>query len=112
MPDNDGFAGMWRHSFHRAKWSGATLRDWVHVDEAEREAMRSSHQAARQCLLTHAPCARSGLVHKEVATWDDLMENYREPRFTFGRISEEVWNRKDVVPSVVFYHSEPKLKKC
>ena len=31
------------------------------------------------------------------------MKNYREPRFTFGRISEEVWNRKDVVPSVVFY---------
>ena len=31
------------------------------------------------------------------------MENCREPRFTFGRISEEGWNRKDVVPSVVFY---------
>ena len=41
MPDNEEFAGMWRHSFHRTKWSGATLRDWVHVDEAERAAMRS-----------------------------------------------------------------------
>ena len=103
MPDNEEFAGMWRHPFHRSKWSGATLRDWVHLDEAERASMRSNHQAARQCLLTHGPCTRSGLVHKEVATWDDLMENYREPIFTFGRIGEEVWNMKDVVPSVVFY---------
>ena len=103
VPDNEEFAGMWRHSFHRTKWSGAKLRDWVHVDEAERAAMRSSHQAVRRCLMTHAPGTRSGLVHKEVATRDDLMENYREPRFTFGRIREEVWNRKDVVPSVVFY---------
>ena len=73
--------------------------------------MRSSHQAVRQCLLAHVPCARSGLVHKEVATWGDLMENYREPRFTFGRISEEVWNKKGVVPSVVFYAGISGLSK-
>ena len=68
MPNNQEFAGMWRHSFHLTKWSGATLRDWVHVDEAERAATRSSHQAVRQFLLAHAPCTRSGFVQKEVAT--------------------------------------------
>ena len=102
MPNNEEFAGMWRYSFYRAKWSGETLRDWVHVYATKRATMRSSHQAVRQCLLARAPCTRSGLVHKEVATWDDLVENYREPKFTFGRIGEEIWNRKDVVPSVVF----------
>ena len=32
-------------------------------------------------------------------------------KFTFGRISEEVWNRKDVVPSVVFYAGMGGLSK-
>ena len=42
-------------------------------------------------------------MFKELATWDDLMSNYKSPKFIFGKIDPGVWARSDVMPSVVLY---------
>jgi len=42
-------------------------------------------------------------VFKELATWDDLMSNYKSPKFIFGKIDPSVRARPDVMLSVVMY---------
>ena len=54
---------------------------------------------ARVCY----PARGNGLVFKELAAWDDLMSNYKSPKFILGKIDPSVWARPGVMPSVVMY---------
>jgi hypothetical protein len=36
------------------------------------------------------PACGNGLVFKELATWDDLMANYKSPNYIFGKIDPGV----------------------
>ena len=62
-------------------------------------AVQSTQKVAR----VRYPACGNGLVFKDIATWDDLMVNYKKPRFIFGKIDPSVWQRPDVVPSVVMW---------
>ena len=53
-------------------------------------------------LVLEAACG-NGLASKELATWADLMANYKSPKFIFGKIDPSAWARPDVMPSVVMY---------
>ena len=66
--------------------------------------MSASEKHSRQNVArVRYPACGNGLVFKELATWDDLMANYKSPKLMFGKIDPSVWARPGVMPSVVMY---------
>ena len=63
----------------------------------------SEKQSRQNVTRARYPACGNGLVFKELATWADLMANYKSPRFIFGKIELSVRARPDVMPSVVMY---------
>ena len=79
-------------------------KERVRVPPVGRQAMSASVKQSRQNVArVRYPACGNGLVFKELATWDDLMANYKSPMYIFGKIYPSVWARPDVVPSVVMY---------
>ena len=87
-----------------SEWKQAVERERVRVPLIGRQAMSASVKQSRQNVArVRYPACGNGLVFKELATWDDLMANYKSPKFIFGKIDPSVWARPDVMPSVVMY---------
>ena len=64
----------------------------------------SVKQSRHNVVRMRYPACGNGLGFKELATWDDLMANYKSPKFIFGKIDPtSVWARPDVMSSVVMY---------
>ena len=85
-------------------WKKAVNKERVRVPPVGRQAMAASVKQSRQDVArVRYPACGNGLVFKELATWEDLMANYKSPKFIFGKIDPSVWARPDVMPSVVMY---------
>ena len=60
--------------------------------------MSASEKQPRQNVArVRYPACGNGLVFKELATWGDLMANYKSPKFIFGKIYPSVRARPDVL---------------
>ena len=66
-------------------------KECVRVPPVGRQALAASVKQSRQDVArVRYPACGNGLVFKELATWDDLMANYKAPKFIFGKIDLSV----------------------
>ena len=70
-----------------SKWKKAVEQERVRMPPVGRQAMSASVKQSRQNVAcVRYPACGNGLVFKELATWDDLMANYKSPKFILGKI--------------------------
>ena len=64
-----------------SKWNKAVEQERVRVPPVGRQAMPASEKQPRQNVArVRYPACCNGFVFKELATWDDLMANYKSPK--------------------------------
>ena len=67
-----------------SKWKKAVEWERVRLPPAGRQMMSASEKQPRQNVArVRYPACDNGLVFKELATWADLMANYKSPKFIF-----------------------------
>ena len=74
------------------EWKEAVKQGRVRVPPVGRQMMYAAVKKSRPNNVAGVryPACGNGLVFKELATWDDLMANYKSPNYIFGKIDPGV----------------------
>ena len=68
-------------------WRDTVAHERVKVPSMGRKMMAAAAvQSTQKVARVRYPACGNGLVFKDIATWDDLMVNYKKPRFIFSRV--------------------------